>query len=272
MLETKQVMDIFSIRLPQNAGSDESKVKLLAESIREKGLISPIHVSPDHALLAGYHRLLAYQRLYNEAGEAYRHIPVRVVDRSDGSHLQQLETSEKLFAPELSILEKAEHFKEYFDCLKYGQNGQNRHKTTAIFKSLDISRRTFFNLRAIAERLGDPVRQRILNSELRDLANSTPQLLALCKYDEATQLGILETMEKAQCGTIFEAIRLFQEQAESPTQRKARQKFLKSPTLKLDKDLRQELAKLAQHTGLGQNELFNEIFEAGLELMQQKYK
>ncbi|PKL80554.1 MAG: hypothetical protein CVV27_00255 [Candidatus Melainabacteria bacterium HGW-Melainabacteria-1] len=268
MLETKQEMDIFSIRLPQGASPDEARVQFLADSIRENGLISPIAVSPDNALLAGFHRLMAFQKLYQEDGDDYRQIAVRVVDKGDSSHLQQLETSEKLFHPQLTILEKAEHFKEYFNELKYGQN---RHKTTAIFRTLDISRRTFFNLRAIAERLGGPVRERILNSELRDLANSTPQLLALSKYDEASQLEILEIMAKQGCGTIFEASRLFQEQAEQPAQRKARQKFLKSPSLKLDKDLRQDLAKLAQTTGIGQNELFNEIFEAGLELMQQKY-
>lgn len=266
MLETKQELDIFEIKLPAAATPNDDKVQLLMQSIRENGLISPVAVSPDHTLLAGYHRLLAYQKLFQEEGQEYRFIPVRVCD---GEHRQQLETTEKLFHPELTILEKASHFKEYFDGLKYGQT---RHKTTAIFRTLDISRRTFFNLRAIAERLGQPVRARILNSNLKDLANSTPQLLALCKFDEETQLGILETMQTQGCSTIFEAIRLHQEQASAPPQRKARQKFLKSPSLKLEKDLRQELARLSQQTGLGQNELFNEVFEAGLELIQQKYQ
>lgn len=266
MLETKQEMDIFEIRLPAGATPDESKVHQLVESIRENGLISPVAISPDHTVLAGVHRLLAYQQLYELDGQAYRQIPVRVVD---GSHMQQLETTEKLFHPELTILEKAGHFKEYFDDLKYGQT---RHKTTAIFRTLDISRRTFFNLRAIAERLGQAVRQRILSSELKPIANSTPQLLALCKFDEDTQLAILNLMESHSCSTIFEAIRLHQEQQLQPPKAKARQKFLKSPSLKLDKELRQELASLSQNSGIGQNELFNEIFEAGLELMRQKYQ
>lgn len=269
MLETKQEMDIFDIRLPLGRTQDDSKIQQLADSIRENGLISPIAIGPDRTLMVGLHRLLAYQRLFAEDGEHYRNIPVRIVDQGDGSHLQQLETTEKLFHPELSILEKASHFKEYFDELKYGQN---RHKTTAIFKTLDISRRTFFNLRAIAERLGSRVRDRILNSKLKDLANSTPQLLALCKYDEENQLAVLELMESQNCGTLFEAIRLHQQQLDTPPQGKARQKFLKSPSLKLEKDLRQELGKLSQNTGIGQNELFNEIFAAGLELMQQKYQ
>lgn len=270
MLKTRQERDIFEIRLDE-AGQQLEPEKLaeLVESIRENGLLIPIALNADNELVAGYHRLMAFKQLYKSDGEAYRHIPVRVLNAEDNQQLQQLSTTEKLFHPELSILEKAAYFKSYFDDLKYGQAG---YKTTTIFKTLDISRRTFFNLRAIAERLGAPVRQRILNSPLRTLAHSTPQLLALCKYDEKTQLEILELMQTENCGTIFEAIKLHQHYAETGAERtqKAR-KFLKSPTLKLEKELRQDLRQLAQQTGLGQNELFNEIFEAGLELIRQKY-
>lgn len=270
MLETKQEMDIFTIHVPQTPALDEAKVQQLMSSIRENGLISPVAVSPDCFLLAGYHRLVAFQRLYQSDGEEYRQIPVRIVDKGDGSQIQQLETTEKLFHPGLSILEKAEHFKHYFDELKYGQN---RHKTTAIFKTLDISRRTFFNLRAIAERINDTVRARILNSRLREISNSTPQLMALCKFDPESQLAILNLMEAKSHSTVFEAIRNYlEEPPEQAAPKPSIQKFLKSPSLKLDHDLRQELVKLACQTGIGQNELFNEIFEAGLELIQQKYQ
>lgn len=273
MLETIQELDIFEVR-GADKPLDEEKVSALVESISEYGLISPIAVTSDNQLVAGAHRLAAFKRLYQEVGDVYRHIPVRQVEANNGSHTHQLETTEKLFHPELSILEKAEHFKSYFDDLKYGQD---RYKTTAIFKTLDISRRTFFNLRAIAERMGENVRVRILSSSLRPLANSTPQLLALCKYDEATQLQLLDVMEKENLGTLFEAIRRFQTQveeqaAESQESRFNPRKFLKSPSLKLDKDLREELRKLSQQSGLGQNELFNEIFAAGLELIEQKYR
>jgi len=271
MLETKNELDIFEIRLDESERlPDTAKVQELIDSIRENGLLIPVAVNADHKLVAGYHRLLAFKQLYKEAGDPYRHIPVRVVNGEDNRQLQQLDTTEKLFHPQLSILEKAEHFKSYFDDLKYGQE---RHKTTTIFKTLDISRRTFFNLRAIAERLSSPVRQQILNSSLHSLAHSTPQLLALCKFDEKTQLDILALMETRACGTIFEAIKLQQEHQEALKQRKQRpRKFLKSPSIKLEKELRQELRQLAQDSGLGQNELFNEIFEAGLELIQRKYR
>lgn len=271
MLETRQEVDIFEINLdPKEHKLDEQKVQDLEKSILENGLISPIAVGPGLELLAGYHRLEAYKRLYQKAGDEYRHIAVRMVDAEDVRLKRQLETTEKLFHPELSILEKAEYFKNYFDGLKYGQV---RHKTTTIFKTLDISRRTFFNLRAIAERLTPKVRDRILNSSLSSLSNSTPQLLALCKYDEQQQLQVLETMESHHCGSVFEAIKLHQKLQEIPSSKGGRpKKFLKSPSLKLDKELRQELRQLSQHTGLGQNELFNEIFALGLDLVEQKYR
>lgn len=269
ILETKQELDIFSIHIPSPPPADENKINALVASIRENGLISPIAVSPDHFLLAGYHRLVAFQRLHQSDGESYRHIPVRIVDRENGPEFYQIETTEKLFHPGLTILEKATYFKQYFDGLKYGQN---RHKTTEIFKTLDISRRTFFNLRAIAERLSCKSREQILKQELHDLANSSTQLLALCKFDEEHQLAILSLMKQQGCGTIFEAIRLYQQEPETALERKTKQKFLKSPSLKLDKDLQHELIHLSERSGMGQNELFNEIFEAGLELIQQKYR
>lgn len=272
MLETKQELDIFEIRLQaKHVQADPQRVQELIDSIRENGLISSVAVTPeDHTLVAGFHRLEAFKELYKSDGDDYRHIPVRLVCNQDDRQIQRLNTHEKLFHPELSILEKADHFKSYFDQLKYGQEP---HKTTTIFKSLDISRRTFFNLRAIAEHLDPGVQDKILSSSLKPLAYSTPQLLALCKFDAALQHQILDTMQKEAYSTVFEAIKHHNAQVESrPEPSRSMKKFLKSPTLKLEKELRQDLRELAKHSGQGQNELFNEIFEAGLEIIQQKYR
>lgn len=271
MLETRQELDIFEIRdVHSDRLIDQAKLQELVNSILENGLISPITVGPDQDLLAGFYRLEAYKSLYKSHGDTYRHIPVRMANSDDQLLQSQLNASEKIFHPELSILEKAGHFKKYFDDLKYGQM---RHKTTTIFKTLDISRRTFFNLRAIAERLTPAVQERILSSSLRPLSNSTPQLLALCKFEAEVQLEILNVMETHQCSSVFEAIKLHQQTQHAVELQKSRQrKFLKSQSLKLDKELRQELLKLSEHSGQGQNELFNEIFEAGLELIEQKYR
>lgn len=270
MIETldKHLLPLEEIQIPEAKAADEQKLSQLISSIQENGLISPIAVNHEHTLLAGYHRLLAFQRLAAQDPAQYSQIPVRVVNEADFRQTQQLETTEKLFRSDLSILEKADEFKQYFDVLKYGQE---RHKTTAIFKTLDISRRTFFNLRAIAEQLSDAAKARIKALPSRELANSTHQLLALTKYDEALQLRILERFEQDNLPTIFEAIRAEEQALEEDAAGRKRKKFLKSPSLKLQKDLRKELRNLSQRTGQGQNELFNEIFEAGLELIQRKY-
>lgn len=267
MLDTILDVDIFEIRTPEHE-LDTEKVRSLMESISQKGLISPIAISSDLCLQAGAHRLAAFKALYQEVGDSFRHIAARVVEADNNAHHHQLETTEKLFHPQLSILEKAEHFKSYFDDLKYGQE---HHKTTTIFKTLDISRRTFFNLRAIAERLSAKTRQRILDSSLKAIANSTPQLMALCKYDEAVQFEILELMESKGYHTVFEAIKAHLGTEKTPAVASPGRKFLKSPSLKLEKELRQDLRALSKDSGVGQNELFNEIFAAGLEIIQQKY-
>lgn len=266
MIETrhKDELPLEKIRVPADRPIDAEKLSQLIASIRENGLISPIAITTEHELIAGFHRLKAYEVLAQTEPQRYSRIPVRVLNQSDLQQLQQLETTEKLFNARLSILEKAEAFKQYFDALKYGAD---RHKTTQIFRTLDISRRTFFNLRAIAEGLSAEVRARIRSLPNSELARSTAQLLALTRCDEALQLRLLERMHSQGLATIFEALRLEEAQEDNPG-RKSRRKDLKSPTLKLDRDLRRKLLELSRQTGRGQNELFNEIFEAGLEIFQ----
>ena len=48
----------FRLRTPSDA-----KVREIAESISQVGLISPVVIDRNNILLAGYHRYLAYQQL-----------------------------------------------------------------------------------------------------------------------------------------------------------------------------------------------------------------
>ena len=266
MIETRHTheLPLEAIEIVQPAEVQAAKLQSLIDSIRENGLISPISVNEAHQLLAGFHRFKAFEALARENPTRFARIPVRVLNASE---LLQLETTEKLFNPALTVLEKAAAFKAYFDTLKYGEE---RHKTTEIFRTLDISRRTFFNLRAIAEGLSPEVQDRIqaLGGEL---ASSSAQLLALAKYEPAEQLQLLEHMQQGQLPTIFDAIRTQPKVPEDSSGRKGRQKILKSPSLKLERDLRRELLELSRRTRQGQNELFNEIFATGLEIVQRKY-
>lgn len=278
MLNTIQELDIFELRSDDSA-LDAEKVEFLKLSIQEKGLICPIAINESNEVIAGNYRLAAYKKLYQEVGDAYRHIQVRTVAPNDATEAQYLKTTEKLFHPKLSVIEKLEHFQSYFEELKYGEK---KHKTTTIFKTLDISRRTFFNLRAIAERMTPAVRERIKTAGLQGLAHSTPQLLALCKLSEAEQHRVLDVIETQKQINIFEAIRQLRQEDDSvresrestltQTRNSIARRFLKSPVIKLEKELREGLRQLSHDSSVGQNELFNEIFAAGLEIIEQKYR
>lgn len=267
------MLDIIQLRLDEIVAIltpiDEEKVEALMQSIREKGLISPVAINQDRVLVAGFHRLEAIRRLSQESPEAFTHIAVRIVDEHNQAEQHRLETMDKLFQPDLSILDKAEYFKTYFDSLKYGEK---HHKTTEIFEKLDISRRTFFNLRTIAEGTAAEVRTRIRQLADKTLQNSMHQLLTLSRYDAATQMRILDLVESGNYTGLFEAIKAMEQALQGHTAAPTRRgKVLRSPSLKLARDLRDELHDLSRRSGHSQNELFNEAVEAGLELLRQKY-
>lgn len=266
MIETRHTTELplGDILIPVDRAINPEKLHQLVASIQEKGLISPIAITDKHELISGFHRLKAFEVLAHTDPLRYGRIPVRIFNQNDHHQLQQLEITEKLFNPCLSILDKAEAFKHYFDALKYGNT---RYKTTQIFKTLDISRRTFFNLRAIAEGLSAEVRQHIRTLPNVQLAQSMAQLLALTRYEESIQLRLLERMRTQNLLTIFEAIRQEEAQGEN-LNRKRQRKNRKSPSLKLDRELHRALLQLSRQTGRGQNELFNAIFEAGLEVFR----
>ena len=83
----------FRLRNPS-----ESKVREISESISQVGLISPIVISPDNILLAGYHRYLAYQKLGLDS------IPSIVKD-VDESVSELVEIDENLKRNELNHIE-----------------------------------------------------------------------------------------------------------------------------------------------------------------------
>ena len=70
----------------------EEKVREISESISQVGLISPIVISPDNILLAGYHRYLAYKKLGLDT------IPSIVKD-VDNSVSELVEVDENLMRP-----------------------------------------------------------------------------------------------------------------------------------------------------------------------------
>ena len=96
----------FRLRNPS-----ESKVREISESISQVGLISPIVISPDNILLAGYHRYLAYQKLGLDS------IPSIVKD-VDESVSELVEIDENLKRNELNHIEVSTHIVKRENLLK----------------------------------------------------------------------------------------------------------------------------------------------------------
>ena len=70
-LKKKMNISISSIKINEGRRAvDAGKVKELAESIQEIGLLNPITVTGNHTLIAGAHRIAAYELLGKKEIEA----------------------------------------------------------------------------------------------------------------------------------------------------------------------------------------------------------
>ena len=82
---------------------DEERVRELAESIRELGLLQPIGIQGDGTLVFGWHRLEACKLL------GWDEIEATVVSAEDALRAELAEIDENLIRNELTALERAEH-------------------------------------------------------------------------------------------------------------------------------------------------------------------
>ena len=132
----------FRLRNPSDV-----KVDGLAQSIKQLGLLHPIHVDGSNYLLSGYHRLLAHQKLGLET------IP-SVIKDEDHRFSELVELDENIQRNPLNHLEFCSHIirrEELMDDLglTYRQ-GDNRHTTDEtkltikdLAKSIGLSERPY---------------------------------------------------------------------------------------------------------------------------------
>ncbi len=111
--KTKKIHNIFVNNIlidPQRPKPDEQRVAEIANSIRDIGLLNKIIVSPDkkqsgkYRLVAGYHRLAAYEFMKREK------IPA-IVYEGDELHQELVEIDENLMRKNLHYTERATAFK-----------------------------------------------------------------------------------------------------------------------------------------------------------------
>jgi ParB family chromosome partitioning protein len=184
----------FRLRNPSDV-----KVDGLAESIKQLGLLHPIHVDGSNYLLSGYHRLLAHQKLGLET------IP-SVIKDEDHRFSELVELDENIQRNPLNHLEFCAHIirrEELMDDLglTYRQ-GDNRHTTDEtkltikdLAKSIGLSERPY-QLRKQLSKIHPEVHDLLVETEWAD---SLMDLVRLSREPDDVQRRICDLLTTGKC-------------------------------------------------------------------------
>jgi len=213
------LVNINEIIIGDNRRSvNPERVKELAASIQEIGLLNPVTITEDKRLVAGLHRIEAYKLLGKTEIEA----TIVSLDELD-AELAQID--ENLIRNELTVLERAEQLKrrkEIYEA-KYPESKAGVKRAIGMNKALgynvgDIVSPTFaedtaskigVSLRSvqrdvqIAEDLADEVKEAIRDT---DLADNKTELLRLARLDEEEQKEVAKRIAAGEAKSVSEAI------------------------------------------------------------------
>ena len=184
----------FRLRTPS-----DSKVKEIADSISQVGLISPVVIDRNNILLAGYHRYLAYQQLGLDK------IPSIVKD-VDKSVSELIEIDENLKRNELNHIETADHILKREELLKElgllyqrgdNQNNMSDEKLTIadVAEGIGLSKRSYQKRKQISK----------LNPEVKDLlvetdwADCFEELVKLSAESDEIQILVCNLLISGKC-------------------------------------------------------------------------
>lgn len=212
------LVKIDEIIIGENRRSvNPERVKELAASIQEIGLLNPITITEDKYLVAGLHRIEAYKLLGRTEIEA------TVVSLSElDAELAQID--ENLIRNELTVLERAEQLKrrkeiyeaKYPESKAYSSEKQRLRRkqepadivsagfTEDTASKIGVSPRTIRRDVQIAEDLADEVKEAIRNT---DLADNKTELLRLARLDEKEQKEVVQKIIKGEAEKVLEAKR-----------------------------------------------------------------
>lgn len=191
---------------------DMVKVRELAESIRQVGLLHPITVTPDNGLVAGQHRLEGCRLL------GWTEIPAVVIDL-DGPDVELARIDENLRRNDLTVLERGEHLARRCEILEAkGQRakvGQGRPAkngdtvtpfspttTAALANDAGVSERTAQRCMQIARAVVPEARELIRHTPIAD---STKDLLCLSRLPAERQPAVALLVQEGTCRDVAEA-------------------------------------------------------------------
>lgn len=233
---TTQEIDIAKIHVGHRLrGLDDAKVMQLASSIEEVGLLQPVIVRQDgraFGLVAGYHRLAAFQKLGRER------IPATVLALDDFA-AQIAEIDENLIRNELTVLEQGQHlarrkalYEQAHPETKRGTAGAhasnkaqgNAHTNEIIsFASdaadaLGMSRRSVEQRVKIAADIAPDVQEMIAG---HDIADTVTELLKLASEDEDAQREIAREIVEGRAKTVSDGKRAAKKKSQAEARAQA---------------------------------------------------
>ena len=195
-------IDAIKVRVRLRTPSDE-KVEGLAESIREIGtLINPITIDGNYNLIAGYHRLLAFQSLGKET------IPSIIQeDKNDAFH-EILEIDENLLRNELDYIEEADHLVKREELMasigtiyKAGDNqhtsGDSKVTIEDLASGVGLSKRSYQQRKQIYK-LHPEVKSFLSGT---DFAKSLVDLIKLSAEEDHIQIEVANLLITGECRT-----------------------------------------------------------------------
>jgi len=210
---------ISDIKIPtRKRGLSEDKVKELAESIKELGLLQPIIISEDKVLISGLHRIEACKLL------GWSEIPC-IVKSYNQLDKELAEIDENLVRAELSVLERAEALKrrkEIYE-VKYPEtkpeikrkSGLKQFRAEIVSprstfsedtaQKLGVSSRTIRHEVQIAEKIDNQVKEKIKDTELAD---NKKELLLLARLEPEKQRQVVDKIAKGEAKEVSKALLL----------------------------------------------------------------
>lgn len=227
---------ISEISVPPNRlrALNLKKVKEIAQSIEDIGLINPIAVYESEGgvtLMAGLHRLEACKSLGHESIQCSVH-------KVDSTEAELIEIDENLRRQELTVLEQAEHLARYEELMeamglraKVGFNGNQytqEEKGTPLLDSelgsvtvippkttqdiadeIGLSKNSVQKRKQIASNIVPEVKETLRDTEI---ANSTTQLVEVARMEPEKQKEFAEAVQTGEVSTVKE----FKQKTEKP--------------------------------------------------------
>lgn len=260
--EEKQItyIDVYDIELGERlrAKINEAAMEELLISIEDIGLINPITVTEKdgkYVLVAGLHRLTAFNNLFQTLGAAYQKIPAIIVDEDKA---EDIEICENLFRSDLCVLEKAKHLHKYLSSSIKKKKGVT-YALTSLSEQLGKSQRTLFDYRTIGEFLKVDKEIMLLGTELK---NSTKQLEYLAKKPLDEQKAIIKKIKADPKLSVRQAYSLVKQEGSEDGDERASKS---TAPVRISVLVRDELKALAADTDMEQKEFTEMLLVKAME-------